>query len=306
MINISKIYAVYFSPNKSTKKITECLAREIAGILSENLSGRSNLTELTSIDFTIPPEREKHYSFQEGDLLIFGCPTYAGKLPNKILPFIKEGFSGCGACAIPIVTFGSRSFDNSLAELADSLESNSFTLLAAGAFCTQHAFTRKLGTGRPDQRDYRELSEFAEAIAHKIIGADSAISASYSSSDSTNIRESDDPCQSCGKLSIPGNSDAPYYTPLGTDGNPAVFLKAKPKTKDELCDDCGFCASHCPTGAISTDDFAQVPGICIKCHACINLCHGGAKYFDDPAFLSHKKMLEVNFSDERKPNFTTL
>ncbi|MBP3815652.1 MAG: 4Fe-4S binding protein [Firmicutes bacterium] len=284
MINISKIYAVYFSPNKSTKRITEYLAREIAGILSENLSGRNNLTELTSIDFTLPPERGMHYSFQEGDLLIFGCPTYAGKLPNKILPFIKEGFSGCGACAIPIVTFGNRSFDNSLAELADSLESNNFTLLAAGAFCTQHAFTRKLGTGRPDQRDYRELSEFAEAISYKI----------------------KTPCESCGKLSIPGNSDAPYYTPLGTDGNPAVFLKAKPKTKEELCDDCGFCASHCPTGAISPDDFAQITGTCIKCHACVNLCHGGAKYFDDPAFLSHKRMLELNFSDERKPNFTTL
>ena len=37
----------------------------------------------------------------------------------------------------------------------------------------------------------------------------------------------------------------PYYTPLGIDGKPAKFLKAKPKTKSN-CDHCDLCVKVCP------------------------------------------------------------
>ena len=49
-------------------------------------------------------------------------------------------------------------------------------------------------------------------------------------------------------------------------------------------------------GSISLEDPAQVTGICIKCQACIKKCPTGAKYFDDPAFLSHVAMLEENYT----------
>ena len=48
-------------------------------------------------------------------------------------------------------------------------------------------------------------------------------------------------------------------------------------------------------GAISFDNFIDVPGTCIKCQACIKKCPTHAKYFDDEAFLSHVKMLEQNY-----------
>jgi len=51
----------------------------------------------------------------------------------------------------------------------------------------------------------------------------------------------------------------------------------------------------CTMGSISMDDFTEVPGICIKCNACVNKCPKGAKYFDDPVMLSHLRMLEDNF-----------
>ena len=37
-------------------------------------------------------------------------------------------------------------------------------------------------------------------------------------------------------------------------------------------------------------------GLCIKCHACMKICPTGAKYLDDPAFLSHVAMLEQNYT----------
>lgn len=88
---------------------------------------------------------------------------------------------------------------------------------------------------------------------------------------------------------------APYYIPLGEDGQPAKFLKAKPKTDLTRCDHCGKCAKVCPMGSINPDNTDEVPGICIKCQACIQYCPQGAKYFDDPRFLSHKAMLEKSY-----------
>lgn len=36
--------------------------------------------------------------------------------------------------------------------------------------------------------------------------------------------------------------------------------------------------------------------MCIKCHSCVRNCPMGAKYFDDPAFLSHRAMLERDYT----------
>ena len=80
------------------------------------------------------------------------------------------------------------------------------------------------------------------------------------------------------------------------DGEPKVFLKAKPKTDLDKCIHCGVCASLCPMGSINPDDVTEVVGVCIKCHSCVRNCPMGAKYFDDPAFLSHRAMLERDYT----------
>ena len=82
-----------------------------------------------------------------------------------------------------------------------------------------------------------------------------------------------------------------YYKPLKEDGTPARFLKAKPKTHLDHCYFCRLCVRSCPMGAID-DDCVTVSGVCIKCHACVRSCPEKAKYFDDPDFLSHVRMLE--------------
>ena len=59
---------------------------------------------------------------------------------------------------------------------------------------------------------------------------------------------------------------------------------------------CGMCAAVCPMGAIDPSDITQVPGICIKCGACIKKCPGRARYYDDPGYLYHKSELEELYS----------
>ena len=38
----------------------------------------------------------------------------------------------------------------------------------------------------------------------------------------------------------------------------------------------------------------------MKCNRCVKHCPVGAKYFDDPAFLSHVAMLEQNFTEPKE------
>ena len=268
-MEIKKIYAVYFSPTGNTDKLIHVLADELAMKLEIPLE-YSDITKFAA--------REQVFSFIEGDLVIVGSPTYAGKLPNKILPWFQENLSGNGALAVSVVTFGNRSYDNSMAELAATLEQNGFHTVAAAAFVGRHAFTDLLADGRPDWDDKKEARTFAKQIADKVKA----------------LMDIPAPMQ------VPGDAAAPYYVPKGTDGQPAKFLKAKPQTDLSKCHNCGACARVCPMGAIDPKNVANVPGTCIKCHACVRRCTRHAKYFDDPAFLSHVAMLEQNFQEPKK------
>lgn len=268
-MKIKNIYAVYFSPTGNTKKI--------ACFMAEKMAEQLNCPH-KEISFTLPEERNQTYTFGPDDFVVIASPTYAGKLPNKILPDFKEKLKGDGSPAAALVTFGNRSFDNSLAELCAVLEASGFQTVAGGAFACRHAFTDKLAPGRPDEADLKELAILAERTADKLRNTDGIFS----------------------PVNVDGDADAPYYVPKGMDGQPAKFLKAVPKTHEELCIRCGACARLCPMGSIDPEEPGNVTGICIKCQSCIRGCPQQVKYFDDPAFLSHVAMLEENFAEPKK------
>lgn len=265
-MQVERIWAVYWSATGNTRKVVSTIAETAAAALNA-ASGE--------VDFTLPASREQEYSFTEKDLVILGLPTYAGRLPNKILPFVQKGLHGNGALAVPVVTYGNRSFDNALAELCAEAEAAGLHTLAAAAFVGRHAFSDELGFGRPNLENARR---FGQAAADKV----------------KTLTEIPAPVQ------VPGDPGASYYVPKGVDGQPVKFLKAKPQTDLSKCSNCGVCARACPMGAIDPRDVASVPGTCIKCQACVRRCTKRAKYFDDPAFLSHVAMLERDFGGEAK------
>ena len=119
-MEVKRIVAAYWSATGNTDKTVNTIADALAAALAVPLERRS---------FTRPAERETDLVFAPGDLVVFGMPTYAGKLPNKIMPSYRALLQGQDTPAVAIVTFGNRSFDNSLAELRDTAESGHLSLL---------------------------------------------------------------------------------------------------------------------------------------------------------------------------------
>ena len=242
-MEIKTVYAVYFSATGRTRKVVTTLANAIAQTLE---------LPLETVDFTLPAAREETYAFTDKDLVIFGTPTYAGKVPNKLLPFVQTGFAGNGALAVPVVTFGNRSFDNSLAELCASLENAGFHTIAAGAFACQHAFSDTLAAGRPDREDMTVLAQLGAAVVTRL----------------GKMIEIPAPVQ------VDGDADAPTTVPSDWTAS-RKLPQGQAADRPEQMPGCGV------RGALP--DGKHQPRTrrghrrAIKCHACVRNCPTGAK-----------------------------
>ena len=267
-MKIQRVHALWFSPVGHTKEVVTQTAR----LLAETLS-----CAVEEDDFTLPAARTEKRVFAADEAVVFGVPTYAGRVPNKLLPFVQTLFEGKDTPAIAVVTFGNRSYDESLKELCLELNSHGFRTLAAGAFVCEHVMSEGLGAGRPDEADMEKLREMTLAAAKVMRDTkDGEVPPPVRVSDSEEV--------------------GPYYRPLEENGEAANFLKAKPVTNLAGCIHCGICAEVCPFGSIDPGDVSQTPGICVKCHACVRKCPVSVKFFDDPSLRSHIKMLERAFA----------
>lgn len=271
-MKIKKVWAVFFSPTGGTEKVATSVAQATAKALN---------TAYDTYDFTLPQDRENEVVFGEGDLVVLGTPVIAGRVPNLLLPYLKEKIKGTGAIGVPVVSFGNRDYDDALIELRNIMEERGFQTVAGGAFVSEHSFSRKLGAGRPDEKDLALLREFGEKIGEKI-------KQGWVYSQPTYVK---------GEVPI-----RPYFTPRDRHEGAIDIRKVKPVT-DESCCNCGICAEVCPMGAISKEDFSLIPGICMKCCACVKKCPTGAKYFDDGGFIYHKEELEELYERRAEPEF---
>lgn len=263
-----KVWAVYFSGTGTTEKTVCRIADGIAKALH---------TDYGTFSYTLLQNRQEVLRFSSDDLVVFGSPVYAGRVPNVLLPYLTEKVQGCGAMAVPVVLFGNRNFDDALMELRNILRDDGFVPVAAAGFVGEHSFSTTLGGGRPDAEDISLMDSFAKAVADKV--------GEMAWVDPEMI------------VDVRGNDPIhPYYTPRDRAGNPINILKVKPKTDMEKCNSCGWCAEHCPMGSISAENPAEVKGICIKCCACVKGCPTGAKYYDDAGYLYHQHELEESYA----------
>ncbi len=261
---MKQIVVMSFSPTKNTQK----LVCTIGSMLKERLG-----LPVSFVDLTKKEEREKKRVFDADDLVVIGLPTYAGRLPNKIVPSLQEYLYGQETKCICAVTFGNRSPDGSRIELEAIMHENGFVPIASCAVVGVHAFSDVLTKNRDFCKDEEDLQQWCQSISLDTHGK-------YQ------------------PQTIPS-----YYVPKEENGQPAHFLKAKPVTDRTRCDSCGLCAILCPMQSISPQKVWEVPGICIKCQACVKRCPTHAKSFEDASFLSHVKMLEKNFCEPKENEY---
>ena len=122
---MTTVWAVYFSGTGTTERTVTHIAGELARLLA---------APCRSLDFTRPQVRQQELDFSQSDLVVLGTPVYAGRVPNVLLPFLREKNRGGGALAEPVVLFGNRNYDDALIELRDILQQDGFRCVAAGAF----------------------------------------------------------------------------------------------------------------------------------------------------------------------------
>lgn len=261
MKKITKVWAVYFTGTGNTKKMVTAVAKAACGKLG---------CDCAEYDFSLPAARAQEVCFADGDLVVFGTPVYAGRVPNVLLTFLTNNIAGNGALAIPVVTYGNRNFDDGLMELRNIMLANGLTPIGGAAFVGEHSFSTTLGAGRPDFEDMSMARELGEKAAEKVLAG---------AVDAPVIVEGEEPIR-------------PYYTPRDRNGSPINILKVKPKTDTDKCINCGLCARICTMGSIDHRDVTSVTGICIKCCACVKCCPKGAKYYDDEGYLYHQHELE--------------
>ena len=93
-MNISQVYAVYFSATGTTQKVVTTLAQSVSKSLN---------ADYREFSFNAPDVRKAELSFTPQDLVVLGVPVYAGRVPNLILPYIRDMIRGGGALAVPVV-----------------------------------------------------------------------------------------------------------------------------------------------------------------------------------------------------------
>ncbi len=259
-----EVIATAFSPTGTTKKVVDTVARAAA----EGLS-----LPLWEVPYTLLPDRKRILPFNEGQLVVFGVPVYAGRVPNLLRRELQT-LQGNGATAVPVVVYGNRGYDDALLELWDLLQGAGFSPVSGAAFIGEHSFSRVLAAGRPDGQDLLLAGRFGRAVAQKLREGGKR---------TTQVK---------GRFPY-----RPYYMPRDAGGQPVDFRRIKPKTGPG-CTHCGLCQKVCPMGSIQD---AQTVGICIKCGACIKRCPVGARYIDDPDYLRHKVELEQACTCRKEP-----
>ncbi|MDR3259224.1 MAG: EFR1 family ferrodoxin [Fusobacteriaceae bacterium] len=265
------VWSVYFSATGTTEKIVTTIAKKIGEDLDISMK---------KFDFTFPNVRLQKKSFTTEDIVVFGVPVIAGRVPNLLLKYL-DTIEGNGALCIPIVAYGNRNYDDALIELRNILSKVGFKPIAAGAFIGEHSFSQVLGENRPDGKDLDIATNFADNISKKILSSD------FNENEIIDVKGE--------------NPIRQYYQPRDSKGNPIDIRKVTPKTNN-LCINCKLCAVICPLGSIKYDNVRELQGVCMKCCACVKRCPVEAKYYDDENYLYHQHELEFQYTRRAEPD----
>lgn len=255
-MEISKMTLAFFSPTYSTERIVRLLGEAWEGDHQE-------------IDLSEIPEERETYEFGGQELVIFGVPSYGGRIPAPAAERFKN-LKGHKTLMILVTAFGNRDYDDTLLEMKDLAAEQGFVPVAAVAAVAEHSIMHQYANGRPDSQDKSELLDFAKKIREK----------------TEQIKEGQD----VPELSIKGNR--PYREYHGVPMKPSA---------GKQCTKCVVCAKQCPVGAIPADQPDEtLKDKCISCMRCIAVCPEHARSVSKPVLMAASMKLKKACADPKR------
>ena len=173
-----------------------------------------------------------------------------------------------------VVVYGNRAYEKALAELDAFASERGFKVIAGATFVGEHSYSTEqnpIAVGRPDADDLQFAETFGAKIRTKIEAA----------ADMDKLYAVD-----VSRIQRPRQAFFPLFrflrkvVKLRKSGVPMPRI---PAVDAELCNHCGYCAAHCPAGAIAKGDECNTDAEkCIRCCACVKGCPQKARTFDTP------------------------
>lgn len=230
-MDIARIYALYFSPAGSTKKLAERLAAAIGG--------SAGPLDVTS--------RAQELEFGPEELVVIAVPVYGGRVPWPAAERLSH-VTARSTPAVIAVVYGNRAYEDALLELRTLAESRGFKVMAAAALVARHSIVPEIAEGRPDAEDLKQADEFAARVRQRldyVASAESLPTAivpgnrEYRKYDGVPMHPSAGrDCVKCGRCA--------QECPTG-----AIPLSDPSKTDESRCITCMRCVAVCPQFARS-------------------------------------------------------
>lgn len=259
-MNIKNIHLAYFSATFSTKRIV----REIASQFQKPVIEYDITSDVLKDDVSLG---------SDGDLLIVGVPSYAGRVPEMAVHSLRR-FLGNNTPAIIVSVYGNRAYDDTLIELKDLVESHGFKLLSAAAVIAQHSIFPKIAEGRPNADDTEKLHDFASKSRELLLKIPKMSAVS--------------------RLMVKRNR--PYR-----DAKP---IPLHPEGSKGKCTSCHACVKMCPVGAITMGEpYKTNEKKCISCGRCVVVCPEHARLFGGLLYKAVSWKFEKAYSEPKQPEF---
>lgn len=258
-MNIDEAHLITFSPTRTSKQVGKAIVHG------------TGISSVKEVDLTLRTTDEQMVPAHA--LAVITVPVYGGHVAPLALERMK-GIHSDGAPAVVVVVYGNRAYEKALTELDAFVTERGFKVIAGATFVGEHSFSNDrypVAAGRPDAEDLKFAELFGEKIRTKIAAA----------ADMEKLYGVD-----VARIQRPRQPFFPLFrflrkvVKLRKSGVPTPRA---PKVDAERCTHCGYCATHCPAGAIiKGDECNTIAEKCIKCCACVKGCMQKARTYDTP------------------------
>ncbi|MCD8183983.1 MAG: 4Fe-4S binding protein [Bacteroides sp.] len=258
-MDIYEAHLITFSPTHTSKQVGQAIVHG------------TGISRITETDLTLHDAGNLEISKET--LVVITVPVYGGRVAPPALERMKE-IRSSGAPVVLAVVYGNRAYEKALVELDAFASERGFKVIAGATFIGEHSFSNEkylVAAGRPDADDLQYAQDFGAKIRSKIEAA-----ADLEKLYAVDVNRIQRPRQ-------PFFSLLRFLRKAIKLRKSGVPMPRVPAVDAELCTHCGYCAAHCPVGAILKGDECNTDAEkCIRCCACVKGCPAHARTFDTP------------------------